>query len=324
MLRVPHHWVWDSWYVDDGSRFHAFFLKAPMSLVDPELRHEHARVGHATSTDLVNWELLPDALAPSPGPAFDDAAIWTGSMVGPVDGLWHFLYTGISTSDGTRRQRIGHATSTDLTQWERTGESPVCNADPRWYSTIAQGGDLIEHWRDPWIIREGDHWRILITAATTADPVIGSGCWATAVSDDLDHWTVEPPALTETRMFHLEVPQTIEIDGQWVGVFCLTGNDVRRSDLPRQTGTWTMPCDGPAGPFHLERSEPINVPGNYAGRIVEQRDGTPVLMAFVDIDADGDFGGCIGDPVPLARTDRGTLQPNVADPQSTFLGGSDA
>ena len=49
------------------------------------------------------------------------------------------------------------------------------------------------------------------------------------------------------------------------------------------------------------------------GCVVTGRDGGLRLMAFIDTASDGSFGGCLGDPVPLHLTDRGTLQPSVTD-----------
>ena len=65
MLRLDDHWVWDSWVADDGRTYHLFFLQAPRSLGDPDLRHVHATVGHATSTDLVSWRYLGQCLGPA-------------------------------------------------------------------------------------------------------------------------------------------------------------------------------------------------------------------------------------------------------------------
>ena len=55
-------WIWDSWIADDGERYHLFFLRAPRALRDPGLRHEAARIGHASSVDLTHWEVHDDAL----------------------------------------------------------------------------------------------------------------------------------------------------------------------------------------------------------------------------------------------------------------------
>ena len=78
MLELPDSWTWDFWLADTGAEYHLFFLRASRALLDPDRRHYRASVGHAVSTDLVNWDLLPDALVPSDSPAWDDLATWTG------------------------------------------------------------------------------------------------------------------------------------------------------------------------------------------------------------------------------------------------------
>ena len=48
----PDHWLWDFWFARDGDDVHVFYLQAPRSLGDPELRHHNATIGHAVSRDL--------------------------------------------------------------------------------------------------------------------------------------------------------------------------------------------------------------------------------------------------------------------------------
>jgi len=67
MLRLPDCWLWDFWLADDGAAHHCFFLKASRALGNPDRRHHHAVVGHATSPDLVNWREVADALSRGPG-----------------------------------------------------------------------------------------------------------------------------------------------------------------------------------------------------------------------------------------------------------------
>ena len=123
MLRLGSSWVWDFWLADDGDLFHQFFLKAPRAHGDPDERHRHATVGHAVSRDLTDWVEVADALTPSPGPAFDDLAIWTGSVVRDGTG-WRMFYTGIDRADRGRVQRIGAAVSGDLLTWTRVSSEP--------------------------------------------------------------------------------------------------------------------------------------------------------------------------------------------------------
>ena len=98
MLSLPDKWIWDFWLADDGTAYHLFFLQAPRG-GDPDLRHANPSVGHAVSTDLTTWQVVGDALRPSAEPAFDDLAIWTGSVVRGDDGVWYLFYTGRSRAD---------------------------------------------------------------------------------------------------------------------------------------------------------------------------------------------------------------------------------
>ena len=98
MLRLPDHWVWDGWLAVDGNGYHLFFLRASRALLDPHRRHLRAAVGHAVSTDLRTWTLVPDALVHADPPAWDEQAIWTGSVVHGPDGTWYMFYTGVERS----------------------------------------------------------------------------------------------------------------------------------------------------------------------------------------------------------------------------------
>jgi beta-fructofuranosidase len=136
MLHLEDQWIWDFWLIDDGPDHHVFYLQAPRSLGDPELRHRHATIGHPVSGDLRSWDVLRDALGPGPAGAWDDQAPWTGSIIRAGD-RWHLGYTGTSSIDGGLIQRIGIAVSDDLVHWERSLDDPASR--PTTAGTSASG-----------------------------------------------------------------------------------------------------------------------------------------------------------------------------------------
>jgi hypothetical protein len=100
MLRLADVWTWDFWLAHDGRAYHLYFLKAPRYIGHPDQRHWNASIGHATSPDLADWTVVCDAIKPSDGPAFDDIATWTGSVVRGRDGTWFVFYTGVGLGAG--------------------------------------------------------------------------------------------------------------------------------------------------------------------------------------------------------------------------------
>ena len=119
MLRLADAWTWDFWLADDGRSYHLYFLKAPRHIGHPDQRHWNASIGHATSPDLADWTVVCDAITPSGGPAFDDIATWTGSVVRGRDGTWFMFYTGV----GPAGRFIGGLTDPMPIGWATDGSA---------------------------------------------------------------------------------------------------------------------------------------------------------------------------------------------------------
>jgi beta-fructofuranosidase len=311
MLRLTDSWVWDFWLADDGQRYHLFFLFASRALEDEHRRHGQAAIGHAVSDDLWSWVQVGDVVAASPAPAFDDVATWTGSVVRDGDRWWLF-YTGVTRVDGRLLQTIGAATSGDLAEWEKQPASPLVTADPRWYERLGGGRWHEEAWRDPWVFAdpEGDGWHMLITARANHGPHDDRGVIGHARSRDLRRWEVGPPLSRPGSGFgHIECPQLASVDGRLVLLFsCL---DPQFSAARRATGATggilCVPTDSPAGPFDIAAARPLTSDAFYCGRIVNDRSGQPVLLAFHYFDQRRQFRGELSDPMPV-RWENGELR----------------
>jgi beta-fructofuranosidase len=308
MLRLPGAWVWDFWLADDGDRYHLFFLFAPRDLGDERERHRRAAIGHAVSDDLRTWVQVGDVLAASDPPAFDDLATWTGSVVRGQDSRWWLFYTGVTLVDDKIRQTIGAATSPDLEVWHKQSTSPLVAADDRWYERLGGGEWPEEAWRDPWVLQDpgGDGWHMLITARANHGPDDDRGVIGHAVSPDLQRWEVRPPLSKPGSGFgHIECPQVAAVEDRRVLVFsCL---DPQFSAVRRGTGAaggiLYVPIESATGPFDIAAARPLTSDAFYCGRLVHDRSGQPVLLAFHYYDEARQFLGELSDPMPVAWED---------------------
>jgi hypothetical protein len=312
VLCLPDAWSWDFWLADTGTEYHLFFLRASRALLDPERRHLRAGIGHAVSTDLTDWALLPDALVADDGPAFDDLATWTGSIVAKPEGGWAMFYTGVSKAEQGLVQRVGRADSADLISWRRVpGDGPL-SADPRWYETLEQGSWRDESWRDPWVFADpdGDGWHMLLTARARTGPAGGRGVVGHARSADLASWQVQPPLSVPSGFGQVEVTQSVLVEGRPVLLFsCLAPELAADRRNPGVTGgVWSAPGASLSGPFDLAAATALTDEALYSGRLVRRRDGSWALLAFHNLEPDGSFRGGISDPIPVRLAADATVE----------------
>lgn len=301
---LPDHWVWDFWLADDGQTYHMFYLHAPMSLGNPHLRHRNARIGHATSTNLVNWQDHGRIFDAGPDGSYDGSATWTGSVVKAPDGRWHLYYTGsrfLSPDSNANVETIGLAVSDDLFTWQKL-PGPIAVADQRWYETLGTSSWPEEAWRDPWVFQGADSqtWHMLITARANHGDDAGRGVVGHATSTDMLHWQVAPPLSNiDAGFMHLEVPQIVEVEGTTHLIFCCDSPKLSGRLAGQRGGIWSVAAPSPTGPYAIEKATRIVTEELYAGRIARTREGQAVLIAFDSTQADGHFVGAISDPIPL-------------------------
>jgi len=197
--------------VRDGG-YHSFFQYVPNSMVWAPNCHW----GHAKGADLFSLTELPVAIAPGEG----DDGIWTGSLVTDDAGGTRIFYTSTVQPDiGIGRVRVATPDADDWISWSK-GE--VVAEAPEDLDIIA--------YRDPFVVREPDGWRMFLGAGL-AD---GTATALSYRSTDLDAWTYEGIALQRSThevdpvwMGALwECPQIIEVDGRHVMVSSVWDDDV--------------------------------------------------------------------------------------------------
>jgi len=321
MTYVPDDWLlWDFWFAprhegDDGW-YHLFHLAAPRSLPDPEMRHRQARIGHAVSKDLVHW--VPRGIVFERGEvgAWDDLAIWTGSIVWH-DGTYWFFYTAVEQRSMTWIQRVGLATSTDLQHWTRHPYNPVLTADPRWYETAECNEQHHEPFRDPMVVRDeaAGCWWMFVCAFSRTGPDDGRGVVALARSTDLVHWEALPPLGSAGVYGELEVPVAVQVGGRWRIVFCTQKHAAESIARPGSHQPWRgnhyLDGDTLHGPYRIVEGPPLLAGDRcdwYAARIETQLTGEPLFFAWRQFDEAGNFVYGLSNPVPVEVDADGRLR----------------
>ncbi|CAN5235922.1 hypothetical protein BH11ACT5_BH11ACT5_09560 [soil metagenome] len=302
------HWVWDFWLADDGDLFHMYYLHAPKALGDQHLRHRNAKVGHATSADLTDWTDHGLVLEPGERGSFDETATWTGSVLLGPDGLWRMFYTGsrfLSPDSTANIETVGVATSADLHTWTKS-PGPIAEADARWYEKLGDSSWPEEAWRDPWVYAdpEGHGWHMLVTARANAGDDLDRGVIAHAVSSDLESWEVRPPLSSVGAGFkHLEVPQVVDIGARTLLLFSCDSPALAGGRSGDVGGIWAVEAPSAVGPFDVSEAELVVDERLYSGRIIRNREGALVLLAFENSTTDGDFVGSLSNPIPVEWDD---------------------
>jgi beta-fructofuranosidase len=197
----PRNWMNDpNGLIHWKGQYHLFYQYNPFGAY-----HANMHWGHAVSPDLVTWEHLPIALAPTPGGA-DKDGVFSGCAV-DHDGVPTLVYTGVSPEV----QCIA-AGSDDLLTWNKRAE-PVIAAPPP---------DLdLFGFRDPCVWRDGKTWYMAVGAGIKA---VG-GAILLYQSADLLAWQYVGPLLIDDSGAEdvvWECPAFFPIGGKWVLIISAT------------------------------------------------------------------------------------------------------
>lgn len=301
--------LWDSWFFKKDNKFHLFHLQAPLSKY-PEKRHnDNASIGHAISTDLFNWKELPIALKPGAGDAWDNLALWTGSVI-EKDGRYYLFYTGKNKTANVKWiQRIGMATSDDLYNWEKYVNNPILEADNKIYD-MKNGKNKIGKigaWRDPYVFQDPKikRYYMIIAARKKGIETEYNGCIAIAESDNLFNWKLLPPLIAPGIYDEMEVPQMIIHKGIYYLFFSTHASNYKPGYAKKVGAFGGRHCYYSKELFG--KYKPVNVNGVvynnedsiYDLTIVSKNQDIFIAIGWLNKDSAGKFIGKLSHPIEM-------------------------
>ena len=344
----PNKYIWDFWFTwDKTQQLHLFYLQASQldCRFNPNARHDRASVGHAILTDWGWQEICPDEPAlmrSTERDAWDDLAIWTGSIIqNPLDKLYYLFYTSRRKADvpqwtpheWQRTQNIGVATSSDLQHWQRLAPTNLVIPNPG-----VNGQFDGVNWRDPYVIYNAETglFYAFICAHTGENPDAG-GLVAYVTSPDLAQWTADPQVLLASHDFYqMEVPQIFWRDRgdgyrQLYLLFSTQDQDCsrhwRNHELSGQaiTGTYylvseALPADQPIdfSAIPWQGAAKLLIKGFYGGKVIWKNacnqmapllwpDTKAIFYSFQWVDEADHFIGGLSDPKAVTFLGDGTI-----------------
>ena len=160
--------------IEWNGQYHMFYQYNPHGAF-----HGTIHWGHAVSRNLVHWEHLPIALAPTPA-GFDKDGCWSGCAINN-NGVPTLFYTGVHP----QVQCMATSSDENLVIWQKYPQ-PVIAAPPPDIEAHA-GGEI----RDPFVWRAKDQWYMLLGSKIEG---VG-GIILLYRSSDLLHWEYLHPFL---------------------------------------------------------------------------------------------------------------------------------
>ncbi len=223
----------------------------------------HMHWGHARSRDLVNWEHLPIALAPSEDKG--ETAVFSGGAVVARDGRPRIFYTSIGNR--APEQWMAEPVDEDLIRWRKSPHNPVL--------TLASHGNLrVEDWRDPFPFTEGGATYIVCGGNVSGRHWGGGGQVQLyrAANPEFTEWKHLGPVfeLRDREIVNIECPNLFPLDGKWVLIVS-----------PHK------PCEYFVGSLDLERPRfvpetrgVLDAGNDYASNISRAPDGRTILWLW--------------------------------------------
>lgn len=198
----PANWMNDpNGLIQWKGQYHLFYQYNPNGAY-----HSDMHWGHAVSNDLIHWEDLPIALAPSPN-SVDENGIFSGCAINN-DGQPVIFYTGVRGSEYQEQVQCKAIGSPDLIYWEKDNHNPLIGKVP-------PEANQTTDFRDPFVWQAENGWYMLVGSAIKD---VGGTAFLYH-SDDLHKWTYLNPILIgdkEQNGAIWECPNFFHLGDKWV------------------------------------------------------------------------------------------------------------
>lgn len=301
MLKHPSHYVGDVWFYIENEIAHAFYLVCPES-VPPHTRWD---IGHATSRDLIQWELHPIVLSHGAAGAYDEC-LATGSVF-RKEGRYGMTFTSHTLAE------TGLAWSDNLFDWTVDSVFPTTAVDLRYYEANGSGKRTFRHWRDPFILHHQDRWYQFVCASNPLAPLGARGTVGVSVWTG-ENWDAQPPLDVEPFCQEMECPQIVVREGVYYLLFSTMADFIADSYRKQSAcanlpwgGTFVMTSENLLGPYCIAPS-PLILPATlnphpYACQLVSFK-GHDYLLGTIWPEGGLSY---ISDPCPVRFTPTGIV-----------------
>jgi beta-fructofuranosidase len=209
----PAYWMNDpNGFVYFKGEYHLYYQHNPFSTVWADMHW-----GHATSSDLINWQYQSVAIAPSE--AYDDSlrgGIWSGTTL-IHDGKLFVMYTACIPDGDTFVQKQCLAWSLDGYKFYKYAGNPVLSAPEELEAADFRDPKLWEH--------DGKFYCIV------ASKKEGRACLGIFVSDNLETWEYKGIFLEGNGLLGemWECPDFFMINGRYILQICPIGMGKEKS-----------------------------------------------------------------------------------------------
>ncbi len=262
--------------------------------------------GHVRSRDLVKWEPLPIAVAPSQD--LGEESIWSGCCTINRTGQPMIFYTsiGLGKSAFDQAEQWAALGDADLVRWQKFPANPVL-------SEAVNDGTKIYDWRDPFVFHDGQK-TLLVAGGHLAKNGEAAVNIYEAENAALTQWKYRGVLFSPPGAPTAECPNFFKLGKEWVLFVSPYGK------VQYFIGSF----DAATCRFTARTNSLLDYGSFYAPNTMQVPDGRRLVWGWVNGFPDGHgWNGCLSLPRQLSLSRDGQLRQNPA-PQLGRLRGEPA